>query len=75
MDSEKGTLFRTRSSSTHRLDILKILAGFPATTTFSGNDLVTTAPIPIKEFSPIETPLIMEQLGLSQQLSVVSQIR
>lgn len=30
-----------------------IIAGFPATTQFGGTDLVTTAPAPIVEFSPI----------------------
>lgn len=33
-----------------------ILAGLPATTTFDGTSLTTTAPAPITTLSPIVTP-------------------
>ena len=35
-------------------------AGFPAAITFSGIFLVTTEPLPITEFSPMETPFKIE---------------
>src|ERR1700735_323798 len=38
---------------------LTMTAGFPATTTFSGTLLVTTAPAATTEFSPMVTPLRM----------------
>ena len=40
----------------------KILAGFPATMTFSGTSFVTTDPAAIIELSPILTPGKMTQL-------------
>ena len=37
-------------------------AGLPAAITFSGIFLVTTDPLPIMEFFPMETPFRMETL-------------
>ena len=37
----------------------RILAGFPATTTLSGKDFVTTALIPTITFSPITIPFLI----------------
>ena len=44
-------------------------AGFPATTTFAGTLLVTTAPAATTEFSPMVTPLRMMAFMPIQTLS------